>query len=249
MRKPFQPLGELGLVTVALLAAFVGIASASTTADVAITVRLAAAPPENRPPVALTTGPYSAGVGQNVLLCGSPSFDPDPGDFIASWEWDLDDDGVFESSGVTVNVAFNSVGTYIVRLRVSDSRGACDVVATTVSVVDLYAVEYRYTSVRPIDRYVVEYGLSAKFSNRSSGPVLNVRVTLSGAPPAYSIVAGSAFLGDIPAGEDRWSPEGQVVIRQDRRIPVVPGDQFMWTVEYDDADGVHHVVTEVTQTR
>jgi len=237
------------VVAALLLAVFAASLVAGTTADVAITVRLAVTPPANQPPVALTTGPYSTGVGQTITVSGSPSYDPDSGDFIVSWEWDLDNDGLFESSGLSADVSYGDVGTYTIRLRVTDSHGATDVITTTVAVVDLHAVEYKYTSITPISRYVVEYGLAVRFQNDSAGPALDTQIALTAAPPSYSIVRGSAVLGDIAPGETCWSPDDQLVIRQDRRIPLAPGDQFMWAVEYDDADGVHHVVTEVTQVR
>ena len=54
---------------------------------------------ENRPPFAEAGGPYVVSVGSALLeIDGSDSFDPDPGDAIISYEWDLDDDSEFDDA-------------------------------------------------------------------------------------------------------------------------------------------------------
>ena len=56
-------------------------------------------------------------------------------------------------------------------------------------------------------------------------------------------------MGDVAAGQELWSPDNALILRQDRLVPVQPDEQMMWTVEFDDLDGAHHIITEVTQTR
>jgi len=221
-------------------------ASAATTADVQLTVTIVL---PNHPPVAITTGPYSAGLGMPVELSGSPSYDPDPGDTITKYEWDLDNNGSFETTGMHASTTFNQIGSYTVRLRVTDSHGLTDITETTVAVTDVYAIDYQYTSRIRIDRFVTELGLAVKCKNDSPAEVKNVKLTLTGVPASYTIVDNSAVIGDVPAGQEKWSPDNSIIIRQDRRIPVQPNEQFMWTLEFDDLDGTHHIIPKLTQAR
>ncbi len=77
--------------------------------------------PENQPPNADAGGPYSVPEGGNVALNGAGSADPD--DDPLTYAWDLDNNGSFETSGVSPS--FSAVGrdgpdTQTVVLRVSD---------------------------------------------------------------------------------------------------------------------------------
>lgn len=83
----------------------------------------------NHPPVAdgdpTDSNPnYIAPAGATILLDGSQSFDPDPGDSITKWEWDLNNDGVFEASGQTylfqIPPSWEPGSTHTVTLRVTD---------------------------------------------------------------------------------------------------------------------------------
>ena len=56
----------------------------------------------NRSPVAEANGPYTVAEGDSITLDGSGSVDPDPGDTL-TYAWDLDNDGVYETPGVTVS--------------------------------------------------------------------------------------------------------------------------------------------------
>jgi hypothetical protein len=72
-------------------------------------------------PVAVADGiPNPAVVGQMITLDGSASFHQDASKIIDSWEWDLDDDGVFDVSGPVVTTSFPALGDYPVTLRVTD---------------------------------------------------------------------------------------------------------------------------------
>jgi hypothetical protein len=63
-----------------------------------------------------------------VTFNGSSST-PAPGGTIVTYEWDLDGDGVYERSGSasTQNWFYFTIGTFTVRLRVTDDRGLTDV--------------------------------------------------------------------------------------------------------------------------
>lgn len=89
--------------------------------------------PANNPPVADANGPYTGTVGQSITLDGSGSTDPDAGDSIVSYKWDLDQDGQYDdATGVTVQHTWNSVYNGIVGLRVTDSYGETDTDSTSV---------------------------------------------------------------------------------------------------------------------
>ncbi len=85
----------------------------------------------NNPPVAIAddTNPLQGNDPLTVHLDPTGSYDPDPGDYIALYEWDIDADGTYEYSntdGAVVDHEFTGLGTYYVQLRVTDSFGAWD---------------------------------------------------------------------------------------------------------------------------
>lgn len=91
--------------------------------------------PQNNPPVADAGGPYMAQIGQTITLDGSGSYDPDPGDSIISYEWDLDNNGQYnDATGVNPMWFWNSVGTRTIRLRVTDQSGETDTDTSTVTI-------------------------------------------------------------------------------------------------------------------
>lgn len=88
--------------------------------------------PNNRPPVANAGGPYAASVGAAVLFDGSKSADPDGS--VASFHWDFGDGA--QADGDRTSHTFTAGGSFLVRLTVSDDRGASDddAVLATISV-------------------------------------------------------------------------------------------------------------------
>jgi uncharacterized delta-60 repeat protein len=91
----------------------------------------------NTAPTANPGGSYVVEAGGSVLLDGSGSFDPDGS--IASYEWDLDYDGITftaDATGATTN--FSAAGlsgvTRTVGLRVTDNEGATHTATVTVTV-------------------------------------------------------------------------------------------------------------------
>jgi PKD repeat protein len=91
--------------------------------------------PANNPPNADANGPYTGTVGQSITLDGSGSSDPDAGDSIVSYEWDLDNDGQYDdATGVNPSHTWNSPTTTTIRLKVTDSHGASDTDNTTVTI-------------------------------------------------------------------------------------------------------------------
>ncbi|OGR07754.1 MAG: hypothetical protein A2511_03485 [Deltaproteobacteria bacterium RIFOXYD12_FULL_50_9] len=90
-------------------------------------------------PIAEAGGPYYITPGSTVLLNGSFSYDPNDRS-IASYLWDLNNDGTYESSGMTMpfncptNVVFGTV--YWVNLMVTDILGASDIDNAIINVVN-----------------------------------------------------------------------------------------------------------------
>jgi len=78
----------------------------------------------NRPPVAEAGGPYSCNAGGSITYDGSGSYDPDTGDSIVRYEWDLDNDGTYDETGVTWTKTYPAAGSGTVGLRVTDAHGA-----------------------------------------------------------------------------------------------------------------------------
>ncbi len=127
------------------------------------------------PPVANPGGIYSTKVNQEVELDGSGSFHPaaqlfEPGhrwyDEIVLWEWDLDDDGVFETPGEIVRKSWPEEGFYFVLLRVTDGGGLYDEKRTVVFVGAIHDVA--------VDALVL-----SKSANIHVGDVISIDVTVS----------------------------------------------------------------------
>ena len=72
-------------------------------------------------PVAVAQAtPSPAVAGQVITLDGVESFHEDPDAQIISWEWDFDNDGVYDAAGAQATTSFPAIGEYPVILRVTD---------------------------------------------------------------------------------------------------------------------------------
>jgi ELWxxDGT repeat protein len=86
----------------------------------------------NDPPVAVITDPPATiPLGTTLNLDGSASYDLDGSGHIAAWDWDLDNDGIYELSGPIIEVPGEQFpATWLVntgaqiRLRVTDNSGS-----------------------------------------------------------------------------------------------------------------------------
>ena len=95
--------------------------------------------PPNTPPTAEANGPYSVNEGGSVTLSSASS--TDPGGSIASYAWDLDNDGAFDDS-TDQNPTFSAAGldgpsSRTVRLQVTDNNGATGTDTATVNVLNV----------------------------------------------------------------------------------------------------------------
>ena len=73
-----------------------------------------------------------------------------------------------------------------------------------------------------------------------------VVATLSSWPANVTVINGRVTIGHLAAGESGWSID-IFAIRTDMSNPQDPDVGITWTIEYDDANGDHHVVEDVPQ--
>jgi PKD repeat protein len=78
-------------------------------------------PVSRSPQASFNYSPINPGMGQQILLDASSSFDPDG--TIVAYEWDLDNDGTTDASGQVTGVRYYSPGSHQVRLTVLDNSG------------------------------------------------------------------------------------------------------------------------------
>jgi hypothetical protein len=72
-------------------------------------------------PVAVAKAlPNPAVANSLITLSGADSYHQDSGKLIVKWEWDLDNNGTYETLGVTTSKTWTAEGSYPVRLRVTD---------------------------------------------------------------------------------------------------------------------------------
>ncbi|RJQ18918.1 MAG: PKD domain-containing protein [Nitrospiraceae bacterium] len=93
-------------------------------------------PLPSSPPVADPGGPYTGIEGQALTFNGSASSDPDG--IISLYEWDVNNDGIYDysSSSPTGSHIYAQQGIYTVALRVTDNFDKTDVATATVTVSD-----------------------------------------------------------------------------------------------------------------
>ncbi len=90
----------------------------------------------NTPPTAVISAAPPGGSAPLTVAFGSAgSSDPDAGDQIVAWAWDLDGDGgLDDSTAASPSWIYSAPGTYVVRLQVTDRRGATGTAQRTIDV-------------------------------------------------------------------------------------------------------------------
>ncbi|MBI4681978.1 MAG: PKD domain-containing protein, partial [Nitrospirae bacterium] len=115
-------------------------------------------------PVANSGGPFAGTEGQPIILNGSGSTDLDG--TIEIYEWDIDNDGIFDysSSSPTQSHSYNQQGIYTVKLRVTDDAGATHEDLTTANISDSSpTADFSGTPVTGAE------SLTVNFTNNSAG--------------------------------------------------------------------------------
>jgi hypothetical protein len=80
--------------------------------------------PQIQPPIAIAYASSNrVNKGQLVSFNASNSYDPDCAGDLALYEWDWENDGIYDASGRVLSHLFNEHGIYPVMLRVTDHQG------------------------------------------------------------------------------------------------------------------------------
>lgn len=177
----------------------------------------------NVAPVADPNGPYLGGVGEDITLNGTGSYDdnaagganpilnpatPSGFDEIVLYQWDIDGDGLYggddspaDPEGETAVVNFGPIfmGTKTVGLKVTDSFGrstAQSAQVTTVAVSDLYPVSYELT-YRNYNRrtrlWTVAWKVNIKNDGNGAATDASASWTPSSVPPGVTAVDDSVI--------------------------------------------------------
>ena len=88
----------------------------------------------NQPPVANANGPYSGTAGTAITFDASISHDPD-GDIVL-YEWDWDNDGIYDNSTTspTITHTWNTEFSGSITLMVTDNDGLTAIDSASVSI-------------------------------------------------------------------------------------------------------------------
>jgi hypothetical protein len=104
------------------------------TLDTPLAVRIVLQTTENLDPIAIASAdPVKQMVGQPVNFTGLSSYDPDGG-AIVSYDWDWDNNGTFDESGMNVSHSWDSPGVYLVQFRVTDDEGSTATLASPLQI-------------------------------------------------------------------------------------------------------------------
>jgi len=162
-------------------------AGATTT----LTVTLTPIVPANQPPTAsFSFTPPAPIVGQTVTFDGSASTDPDGS--IVSHAWEFGDGAT--GTGIGTSHAYGGLGTYTVRLTVTDSRGTTDTEAHQLSVEstdqpDLLIENVTYTPAAPSVGQTVVFSIVVRNAGLARAGRFQIRLEDEPIPDAYGGVA------------------------------------------------------------
>jgi len=88
--------------------------------------------PNNPPTASYTANPNPATTGQNINFDASTSSDTDG--FITTYEWDWDNNGIYDDTGLRQIHSWPTHGNYPVTLRVTDDDGVTDTDTQTITI-------------------------------------------------------------------------------------------------------------------
>ena len=168
--------------------------SPSLSAPMQVTINLTNV---NEAPIVATGGPYTLDDAQTLLLDASGSRDSDAGDSLGLYQWDLDNNGTWDRTGITPRLALTpqerasfglGVGAHTVRLRVADAALLSATSSTTVTVTP--APEPVHISVADADAPEGTTTTSSLYFTISLDRAVSGPVTVR-----YTTVAGTATEG------------------------------------------------------
>ena len=110
----------------------------------------------------------------------------------------------------------------------------------------LKCVEYRWGGYSYDNWPIFEGWMHVRIENPCPEDVFNVKATISDWPENCEIVDGEVTVGNIPEGASAWSQD-TFQIKVDMANPVDPREGVVWTIEYDDTSGVHHIIKNVPE--
>jgi PKD repeat protein len=102
--------------------------------------------------------PVSPKTGETITFDASASRDPDG--WIVSYEWDWDDDGIYEESHTspTATHSWSDEESYPVTLRVTDDDGATDTATHDISIVKEWKGTYYFAADHKLVEEIPSYG-------------------------------------------------------------------------------------------
>lgn len=165
---------------------------------------------ENHPPIADPGGPYAAKVGEIITFDGTGSYDPDSGDYIVSYSWDIDGDGIFgDFTDSVCQYSWNYVYSGYVGLVVTDAYGAISdtsqayVTVWTAEVdvgIDSSDIFFSAPYPMPEDTIII---YAVVYCDSASDPVSSVRVRFYDGDPDVEVhqINGDQMIYDMMAGD------------------------------------------------
>lgn len=200
---------------------FSGFVIMAAIAGVLVAAPLASSAPGTPPTAAFTANPNPAAVNQLVTFDGSGSTGDGSGGAVASYQWDLDGDGSFETNTGAVPTASRSYSaptTISVTLRVTDSEGDFDDASAG---------------------FRVNASPSAGFIFEPSTPGVNEQITYSSSSSdPDGVIASGSHRWDFDADGQFDDAVGETVANS---FPT-PGERPV-SLEVTDADGATAVTT------
>ena len=160
----------------------------------------------NVPPTAEAGGPYTVAEGSSVVLSGAASSDPNQPANTLTYAWDLDNNGSFETPGISPSFAgIDGPFTQTVRLLVTDNGGLTDIDDATINIQNVPPTVTANGSV------IFENGLATVSGTISDPGILDTFTVLidwgEGPAVSYSYPAGTTtysethrYLDDNPTG-------------------------------------------------
>ncbi len=107
-----------------------------------------------------------------------------------------------------------------------------------------YPHEFSTSAVTPVELEWQDKApgkMQIQFKNVGTEDVFNVTATITSWPANVRVTDPTVTIGDIPAGESAWSKD-TITIKGGKPNLASAGRGISWRIEYDDAQGKHHVI-------